>query len=297
MRAAGTDGSAFSWCQRTKFTAPTKVLKKIPLQPTGSEVYQWIDARHCLREYLGYSTMVSTFCNFTMVYRFFAPTFCCYNLKTLEVWLSQKLLRLPPGTPMSVAQIFFHLPGSEAGWGDAVMLVIWFCRWLVVAVGWYPKAKGGLQGRLGIFPCNPGLQFTENHQQKSPRNLLTDGWIDGKTSNDQFCIQKPQFRRRSNRKPQVLINFFTFSLLYPFIYIQVSFLRDPVKSKSMRPCEEAMLSNTFYMSLFKLILISIYVYIHGSLVELYHRMPGTSKYNQIHILLQTTLQRSEASSS
>ena len=37
--------------------------------------------------------MVSTFCNFTMVYLFFCSNLFCYNSKALEVWLTQKLLR------------------------------------------------------------------------------------------------------------------------------------------------------------------------------------------------------------
>lgn len=46
---------------------------------------------------------------------FLLQPFAVTTSKKLEVWLSQKLLSLPPGTPMSVAQIFFQLPGSEAG--------------------------------------------------------------------------------------------------------------------------------------------------------------------------------------
>ena len=161
------------------------------------------------------------------------------------------------------------------------------CGWLV------PQG----QGRLGIFPCNVGLQFTESHQQKSPRNLLTDVWIDGKTSNDQFWIQKPQFRRRSNGKPQAFDDFVTFSLLYPFIYLQVPFLRNPVKSTSMRPCEEAMLSNTFYISLFKPISVYIYMAPWSNCITTCRTPASTTRYISCCRQHQTTLQRSEASSS
>lgn len=155
--------------------------------------------------------MVPTFWNFTMVYHFLLQPFLL-QVKNVGSLVNPKIATLPPGTPMSVAQIV--LPARIRGSmrrcshvGHWVLSLVGGCGWLV------PQGQG-LYNRAGWAYFHVmkdySLQKTTNKSHQETFWLMGELMERRQTTN--FASKNPQFRRHSNRKPQVFDYLFTVSV-------------------------------------------------------------------------------------